>query len=222
MRTPSRRPSRTFEPELGPDRPEHWIGRYDAWWHALSAVAMLYPAVLDDLATFPYSAADLLQPGAANEWLRKWAARHGFTSTIVLKAAAFTLAAWGRTAEPAGQRRWTFPSYTWRSPDTELPPPRHPDPDAESFGSWSAEQIERWDQRVAEMKAAGFSRRSRTDPDHFVWWARAAIGRETYEQIRNSVSRNRNTVQEAVHSVATQLGVKPPPPVSRGGHPKKR
>jgi hypothetical protein len=226
-----------------------WLSRYTACWRFLEVVAELFPNVLEDLAGSALSLRQLRFRAAryADELLRtesrrtrasavdqgalvvlsgiarEWAARHNLGSPLVLAAAVHTLRAWASDGALRAARRWSFPSVTYRLPDSQLSP-IFPEPLGEEFEKdWLPRAKKLWHAREAEIEQQGYARSADTHPEHFEWLARFQVGEQHWTQIspRHVQSLSVDAIRKAASRIA-QLIELPLRRLPRGGARRTR
>jgi hypothetical protein len=136
-----------------------------------------------------------------------------------MAAALHTLREWARDSAKREVTEWSFPSPTWRVPDTKLSPTL-PDPLTEDLNG----SIARWRRLLrtpgcrTEVERFVLSRWK--DDDHFDWLASHTVGRQSISRIAKAVGRSRPAVLEAVRGLADLIGFTLPPQ-AKAARPRK-
>ena len=186
----------TMEPGFPRTPNDNWVSRYAAAWRLLDAVGARYPHVLESLDGYLQAF-----PQVPNEtedaigWLREWARRSGLVCDLVLVAAAKTVWAWRH--DPTTRGAWVFPDVQHSRLPLLRAIPEYPE--LVTRKDW----IAIYDNRLAQLEAAGWTTTLSRDSQQFDWLADVTCGGLSYTAVAAAANRSVPAVYDRVTALAS-------------------
>jgi hypothetical protein len=131
----------------------------------------------------------------------------------VLTAAASTVSAWRADPTARSEHRWIFPDVQYLRPALARALPEYPE--MVDRKSWLALH----DARIAQLRAAGWTRGLFRDPRQAEWLADLVVGRHSYSAIAKAVHVSLPPLHKQLAALARLIELDLPKPI-RGGRPK--